>query len=122
MSARLLNGGARWRQVSQQRRRIVVRLLLEGLVLALVLAVVLWAILTLGRQSVAVETHSTASGTIPTYAVECSALEASHKGAAPPTAGVEGADCPAAKAWSRATTSRRPGAGVAEQGHSREDS
>jgi len=91
-----------------------VRLLLEGLVLALVLVFVLWAIFTFGRQSVAAETHPPVLGTAPTYAVGCSALETSQKGAAaPPTAGVEGADCPA-KAWPHTTTSRRPGAGVAE--------
>jgi hypothetical protein len=96
MSARLLNGGARWPQGSQQRHRIVVRLLLEGLVLALVLAFMLWAIVTLGKQSVAAETHSPVAGSAPTsYAVECSVLETSRKGAAPPTAAVEGAHCPA---------------------------
>jgi len=117
MSARLLNGGVRWPQGSQQRRyRIVVRLLLEGLGLALVLAFVVWAIITFGSQSVAVETHSPVAGTAPTYAVVCSALERSQKGAAPPTASVEGADC-LAKAWPHTTTSRRPGARVAEQEH-----
>ena len=74
-------------------------------------------IVTFGSQRVATQTYSRVTESAPTYAVVCSALERSEKGAAPPTAGIEGAPCPA-KVRLHPTTSRQPGArGGAEQGH-----
>jgi hypothetical protein len=94
---------------------VVVRLVLEGLVLALVLAFWLWGTLTLGSRTVASETHSPMVQTDLTDVVVCPAPDTSEK-AATPTAAGEDADCPP-KVRPHTTTSRQPGAGLARQEH-----
>jgi hypothetical protein len=101
--------------VAEKRHRIVVRLLLEGLVLALVLAFGLWGIVIFGSQTEASETHSRMAQTAARYVVVCPTPDTSEKGAAPATAG-DGADC-APKVRLHTSTSRQPGAGAAEQAH-----
>ena len=92
--------------------------MIEGLVLALVLAFWLWGMLTLGGRTVTSETHSPMVQTAPTDIVVCATPDTSEKGAAPPAAG-EGADCPP-KVRPHTTTSRQPGAGLAGQEHRRD--
>ena len=49
-----------------RRHQFVVRLSLEGMVLAFMLAFLAWAIVAIGSQSVATGTHSQATGSAPT--------------------------------------------------------
>ncbi len=92
---------------------MVTRLLVEGLVLALVLMFGLWGIVALGSQTVVRERHySPMAQSAPKYVAVCDAPDTSKKGAALGVAGDEGGDCPP-KDWPHTTTSRQPGAGLA---------
>jgi hypothetical protein len=99
--------------VKGHRAHIVVRLLVEGSVLALVLMIGLWGIVALGSQTVVRETHSPMAQSAPKYVAVCHAPDTSKKGAALlGAAGDEGGECPP-KDWPHTTTSRQPGAGLA---------
>jgi hypothetical protein len=106
--------------VSEPPHRVVVlRLSLEGLVLVVVVALLLWGILTFGGQGVVPERHSLAAVRAPTPPIGCSVAQASESGALPDDGG-EGADsyyrC-SAKEWPHMTTSRQPGGGAGERAH-----
>ncbi len=96
------------------RAHIVVRLLVEGSVLALVLMFWLWGIVELGSQTVVRETHYSpkAQSAPKKYVVVCHAPDTSQKGAALLGAAGGGGDCPP-KDWPHTPTSRQPGAGLA---------
>jgi hypothetical protein len=105
--------------VSEQPHRLVVlRLSLEGSVLVVVVALLLWGILTFGSQGVAVERHSLSALTVPAPSTAGSAApQASRKGGATGDGSecVEDQRCPPAKGWSHMTTSRQPGGGGTER-------
>jgi hypothetical protein len=109
--------------VSERPHRLVVlRLSLEGSVLVVVVALLLWAILTFGRQGVAAERHSLSALTVPAPSTAGSAApQASLKGGKGGATGdgseecVEDQRCPPAKGWSHMTTSRQPGGGGTER-------
>lgn len=100
-------------------RVVVLRLSLQGSVLVLVVALLLWGILTFGGQGVVAERHSLAAVRAPTPPIGCSVPQASESGALPGDGG-EGADsyyrC-SAKEWPHTTTSRQPGGGAGERVH-----
>ena len=102
----------------QPHRLVVLRLSLEGSVLVVVVALLLWGILTFGRQGVAAERHSLSALTAPAPSIAGSAApQASPKGA--PTADgsecVEYQRCLPAKEWPHMSTSRQPGGGGTER-------
>jgi hypothetical protein len=105
--------------VSEQPHRLVVlRLSLEGSVLVVVVALLLWGILTIGSQGVAAERHSLSALTVPAPSTAGSAApQASLKGVATGDGSecVEDQRCPPAKGWSHMTTSRQPGGGGTER-------
>ena len=103
----------------QPHRLVVLRLSLEGSVLVVVVALLLWGILTIGSQGVAAERHSLSALTVPSPSTAGSAApQASLKGA--PTGDgseeyVEDQRCPPAKGWPHMSTSRQPGGGGTER-------
>ena len=103
----------------QPHRLVVLRLSLEGSVLVVVVALLLWAILTFGRQGVAAERHSLSALTAPAPSIAGSAApQASRKGGATGDGSeecVEDQRCPPAKEWPHMTTSRQPGGGGTER-------
>jgi hypothetical protein len=105
--------------VSEQPHRLVVlRLSLEGSVLVVVVALLLWGILTIGSQGVAAERHSLSALTVPAPSTAGSAApQASRKGGATGDGSecVEDQRCPPAKGWSHMSTSRQPGGGGTER-------
>ena len=100
-------------------RVVVLRLSLQGSVLVLVVALLLWGILTIGSQGMVTERHSLAVVRAPTPPIGCSVPQASESGALPGDGG-EGAEhyrrC-SAKEWPHTTTSRQPGRGAGERAH-----
>ncbi len=98
--------------MKRHRAHIVVRLFVEGLVLALVMMFGVWGIVALGSQTVVRETHSPMAQSAPKYVAVCHAPDTSKKGAALLGAAGEGGDCPQ-KDWPHTTTSRQPGTGLA---------
>jgi hypothetical protein len=122
MSSRLLDTRAPYArgEASEHPHRVVVlRLSLQGSVLVLVVALLLWGILTIGGQGVVTERHSLAVVRAPTPPIGCSVPQASKSGALPGGGG-EGADsyyrC-SAKQWPHTTTSRQPGRAAGERVH-----
>ncbi len=119
MSSVLLQNGS-----FQRRNHIVGRLLVQGFVLALVLGLWWQGLVAVGSHAVASETNaSLAAGRYPPEGVECPVPRAPEKGSAQ-EAGVvglrkNGRDC-TAKVWPHTTTSREPGAGLAERAHREE--
>jgi hypothetical protein len=105
--------------VSEPSHRVVLRLSLEGSVLALVLAMLLWGIIIFGSKSVATERYSLAAGIAPASLVVCSAPQASEKGAATgdESTGADYYNRCSAKKWPHTTTSRHPGVVAAERAH-----
>jgi hypothetical protein len=99
-------------------RLVVLRLSLEGSVLVVVVALLLWGILTFGSQGVAAERHSLSPLTAPAPSIAGSAApQASPKGVATGDGSecVEDQRCPPAKEWPHMTTSRQPGGGGTER-------
>ena len=106
--------------MSEQPHRlvVVVRLSLEGSVLVVVVALLLWGILTFGSKAVATERHSLAALIVPAPSIAGSAApQASRNGAATCEVSecVEHHRCPPAKEWPHTTTSRQPGGGGTER-------
>ena len=102
----------------QPHRLVVLRLSLEGSVLVVVVALLLWGILTFGHQGVAAERHSLSALTAPAPSIAGSAApQASRKGEATGDGSecVEDQRCPPAKGWSHMSTSRQPGGGGTER-------
>jgi hypothetical protein len=98
-----------------EHRRRVVRLLFEGSVLRIVVALVLSGVFILGNKGVTAEADSSVAGAAPTrYVVACPLPEVSEKGAAPATTARDGTRC-TPMVRHHTSTSRQPGAGVAEQ-------
>jgi hypothetical protein len=109
MHQRLLN--------EQPHRVVVVRLSLEGLVLVVVLALLLWGILTFGSKGVATERQSLSALIAPAPSIAGSAApQASRKEAAMGDVSkcVEDSRC-LAKEWPHTTTTRQPGGGGGER-------
>ena len=110
--------------MSEHPHRIVVlRLSLQGSVLVVVVALLLWAILTFGSNGVTAERRPLATLTAFSHPkIACFEGQASEKGALPGDGG-EGADsyhrC-SAKEWPHMTTSRQPGGGAGERAHREE--
>jgi hypothetical protein len=105
--------------VSEHPRRVVVlRLSLQGSVLMVVVALLLWGILTFGSKAVATERHSLSAliGPAPSIAGSAAPQASRRKGA--PTGEVsecvEDHRCPA-KEWPHTTTTRQPGGGGGER-------
>ena len=100
-------------------RLVVLRLSLEGSVLVVVVALLLWGILTFGSQGVAAERHSHSALRAPAPSIAGSAApQASRsKGAATGEGSecVEDQRCPPAKEWPHMSTSRQPGGGGTER-------
>jgi hypothetical protein len=98
---------------AQRNRNVAVRLVLEGLVVALVLAVGMWGVLILGRQAAATESHhyTPVARIAVVDEMVCLAPDAQEEGSAGSTlrAG-KGSGCPE-KYRSVTTTSRQPGFG-----------
>jgi hypothetical protein len=106
--------------VSEHPDRVVVlRLSLQGSGLVLVMALLLWGILTFGSQGVVTERHSLAAVRAPTPPIGCSVPQVSESGSLPGDGG-DGADsyyrC-SAKEWPHTITSRQPGGGAGERVH-----
>jgi hypothetical protein len=107
--------------VSEHPHRLVVvlRLSLQGSVLVVVVALLLWGILTFGSQAVATERHSLSAliGPAPSIAGSAAPQASRRKGA--PTGEVsecvEDQRCPPAKEWPHTTTTRQPGGGGKER-------
>ena len=96
--------------MSEQLNQPIVRLVLEGLAVALVLALGLWGVLALGRQAVATESHyyTPAGRIVLVDAMVCLAPD-NPKGSAEPVARVgKGAACPG-KFRPYTSTSRQAG-------------
>jgi hypothetical protein len=107
-------------KVSEHPHRVVLSLSLQGSVLVVVLALLLWAILTFGSNFIAAESRPLATLTAVAHPeIACSEPQASEKGVLPADGG-EGADsyhrC-FAKEWPHTTTSRQPGGGAGERAH-----
>jgi hypothetical protein len=123
-SVRLQNDTFQRRHLKEPRNHIVVRLLVQCFVLALVLGLGWQGVVVVGSQTLASETNSSlTAGRYPTDGVECPVPRAPEKGSAQEAgiAGVinKGGHC-SAKVWPHTTTSRQPGAGLAERAHRRE--
>jgi hypothetical protein len=106
--------------VSEQPHPLVVvlRLSVQGSVLMVVLALLLWGILTFGSKGVATERQSLPALIAPSLSIAGSAApQASRKGVATGDGSecVEDQRCPPAKEWPHTTTTRQPGGGGGER-------
>ena len=102
----------------QPHRLVVLRLSLEGSVLVVVVALLVWGIPTFGSQGVAAERHPLSALIAPAPPTAGSAApQASRKGGATGDGSecAEDRRCPPAKEWPHVTTSRQPGGGGAER-------
>jgi hypothetical protein len=117
-STRLDNGSLQASHHNQQRNHVVLRLLAEGSVVVLVMALGWWGMWNLGSYTLASQSDSLTAQRDPIYVAGCPVPDALEK--SPARGGVgEGRGC-TEEGSTHPITSRRPGVGLGEHGHGAE--